>query len=120
MRNTSAILIYIDLAKALNAGIKFWTSQNGVVLSEGDENGFLRPEFFSKVEATDGKDVPGYDGELWEPGAVPHIIEKQPPQITKGDVPATRLDDVTQNVTEVEPTAEEMRVAEDITPSSAG
>jgi 2'-phosphotransferase len=50
MRKSSQILIYIDLPKALDAGIKFYLSSNGVVLTEGDERGFLSPEFFLRVE----------------------------------------------------------------------
>ncbi|KII87268.1 hypothetical protein PLICRDRAFT_69694, partial [Plicaturopsis crispa FD-325 SS-3] len=50
MRKSSDVLIYIDVQKALNSGIRFFLSDNGVVLTEGDERGFLSPEFFSKVE----------------------------------------------------------------------
>ncbi|KAI5304762.1 hypothetical protein KEM56_005982 [Ascosphaera pollenicola] len=35
MRKDSQILIYIDIRRALAAGIPFWISENGVVLSEG-------------------------------------------------------------------------------------
>lgn len=48
VRNSSQILIYIDLPSALSAGLKFYLSANGVVLSEGDENGFIKPEFFRR------------------------------------------------------------------------
>jgi len=50
MRTSSQILIFINLQKALDAGIKFFLSDNGVILTEGDGEGFLRPEFFEKVE----------------------------------------------------------------------
>lgn len=51
MRKASTILIYIDLHKATNEkGIKFWISDNGVVLSEGDEKGLIPVEVFKKVE----------------------------------------------------------------------
>ncbi|KAH9479733.1 Putative tRNA 2'-phosphotransferase [Psilocybe cubensis] len=49
MRTSSQVLIYIDIPKALEAGIKFWLSDNGVVLTEGDAHGILSKEFFSKV-----------------------------------------------------------------------
>lgn len=49
MRTSSRILIYIDVAKALDAGIKFWLSDNGVVLTEGNQDGRLPVEFFQKV-----------------------------------------------------------------------
>ncbi|CDO69664.1 hypothetical protein BN946_scf184851.g52 [Trametes cinnabarina] len=62
MRNSSQILIYVDVQKAINAGIKFYISANGVVLTEGDERGFLDTRFFSRVETVDGKPLPGWDG----------------------------------------------------------
>ena len=52
MRTSSQVLIFINLQKALDAGIKFFMSDNGVILTEGDNEGFLRPEFFEKVENT--------------------------------------------------------------------
>lgn len=66
MRKSSQILIFIDVEKALAAGIKFYLSTNGVVLTEGDERGYLAPEFFKRVE--DAKRVPlsGWDGEKAE------------------------------------------------------
>ena len=63
MRNSSQILIYVNVQKAIDAGIKFYLSANGVVLTEGDERGFLLPQFFSRVEtASDRKPLPGWDG----------------------------------------------------------
>ncbi len=50
MRSTSSILIYLDLLAALAAGLKFGKSQNGVVLTEGDESGFVSIKFFKRVE----------------------------------------------------------------------
>jgi len=49
MRNSSRILIFINVQKALDAGIKFWLSDNGVVLTEGDERGYLPEIFFERV-----------------------------------------------------------------------
>lgn len=62
MRKRSEILIYLDLQKALDAGLKFFLSANGVVLSGGDENGFIKPEFFRRVENADRSAVPGWEG----------------------------------------------------------
>ena len=42
-------MIYIDIDKAIDAGLKFWLSENGVILSEGDKNGYISRRFFSKV-----------------------------------------------------------------------
>lgn len=58
MRKTSQILIYIDTAKAMADGIKFYISANGVILTEGNEKGFLLKEYFLKVERANGTLVP--------------------------------------------------------------
>ena len=62
MRSSSQILIFIDVQKALSAGIKFYLSDNGVVLTAGNDKGFLPPEFFSRVETADRKPLSGWDG----------------------------------------------------------
>ncbi|KAJ2359242.1 hypothetical protein IWW50_006228 [Coemansia erecta] len=50
MRATSDVLIYIDKAKAVGAGIEFLLSDNGVVLSEGlDKSGVIPSEYFEKI-----------------------------------------------------------------------
>lgn len=49
MRQNSQVMIYIDIDKAIDAGLKFWLSENGVILSEGDKNGYISRRFFSKV-----------------------------------------------------------------------
>ncbi|KAG5647162.1 hypothetical protein DXG03_001117 [Asterophora parasitica] len=50
MRNSSQVLIFIHIQKALDAGIKFELSDNGVVLTEGNKTGILPTEFFERVE----------------------------------------------------------------------
>jgi 2'-phosphotransferase len=50
MRNTSSVLIYLDIRKALTAGLKFWRSKNEVILSSGGEAGIIPLEFFERVE----------------------------------------------------------------------
>jgi len=66
MRNSADIFIFIDLQKALDAGHKFQLSANGVILTSGNEKGFLPPEFFSRVERRVGKSgrepLPGWEG----------------------------------------------------------
>jgi 2'-phosphotransferase len=63
MRKSSQILIFVNVRKALDAGIKFHLSDNGVVLTEGDETGYLKPEFFERVEdAKTKKAVEGWEG----------------------------------------------------------
>ncbi|KAI9477657.1 phosphotransferase KptA/Tpt1 [Coemansia mojavensis] len=50
MRATADTFIYIDKAKALDAGIEFYQSDNGVVLSEGlDNSGVIPRQFFQKI-----------------------------------------------------------------------
>jgi 2'-phosphotransferase len=64
MRHSAKILIYIDVQKALDAGIKFWLSENGVVLTEGDERGFLMQKFFEKVvDVGTGREMNGWQVE---------------------------------------------------------
>ena len=79
MRKSSQILIFVDVQKALGAGVKFYLSANGVVLTEGDDQGFLRPEFFSRVETADRKALTGWDG-------LPGTTTKQDPAVV---TPAT-------------------------------
>jgi len=62
MRKNCQVLIYINVQKALDAGIPFWLSDNGVVLTEGDASGFLKPEFFSRVENAKRDPLPGWEG----------------------------------------------------------
>lgn len=49
LRRDAEIHIYIDLNRALNDGLKFYESENGVVLTQGNEKGLLEPKYFSKV-----------------------------------------------------------------------
>ncbi|KAH7392043.1 KptA family-domain-containing protein [Phaeosphaeria sp. MPI-PUGE-AT-0046c] len=51
MRKNSSVLIYIDIHAAMEAGINFYISDNGVILTEGNEQGFLSHEFFKRVES---------------------------------------------------------------------
>ncbi|XP_052827416.1 tRNA 2'-phosphotransferase 1-like [Octopus bimaculoides] len=46
MRSSSEICIFINLAKALYFGIKFFLSENMVILSQGDQDGRIHPTFF--------------------------------------------------------------------------
>ena len=49
MRTTCELIIYLDIVAALNAGLKFYLSENGVVLTPGDNEGYLDKQFFSSV-----------------------------------------------------------------------
>lgn len=49
VRHNAQIYIYVDLAKALQGGIKFYESENGVILTSGNETGYLETKYFCKV-----------------------------------------------------------------------
>ncbi|XP_002980227.2 putative tRNA 2'-phosphotransferase [Selaginella moellendorffii] len=48
MRSNCEVLIYLDLAKAMKDGMKFFMSENGVVLTEGFD-GVVPREYFEKI-----------------------------------------------------------------------
>lgn len=48
MRSNSKVLIYLDMEKAMNDNIKFYMSDNGVVLTEGIDK-TIEPKYFKKV-----------------------------------------------------------------------
>ena len=54
MRLDAQVLVYIDVSRALQAPdeatrLKWWKSANNVILSEGDANGIVSIEWFSKI-----------------------------------------------------------------------
>lgn len=63
MRNNSTILIFLDIRKAMDAGMKFWRSDNGVILSEGLD-GLVPLDFFKRVEDRTGEGVLVEDGKV--------------------------------------------------------
>lgn len=51
IRKNAEVYIYVDVNKAIKAGIKFYESDNGVILSPGiGKDGIIPTEYFSKVE----------------------------------------------------------------------
>jgi len=53
-RKSCNVFIYIDIKKAMNDGIKFYLSSNGVILTKGkDDIGLLSSNYFSKIEILD-------------------------------------------------------------------
>ncbi|KAF7345382.1 tRNA 2'-phosphotransferase [Mycena venus] len=62
MRSSSEVLIFINLERALKAGMQFYLSSNGVVLTSGNEKGFLEPRFFSRVERRGVGPISGWEG----------------------------------------------------------
>jgi 2'-phosphotransferase len=81
MRNDAELLIYIDIKKSLEDGaVLWWMSDNGVVLTEGDNNGVLGTKYWKRVEGKT-QNV----GLLWEDGEQvgelpPNLKNKKPPQ----------------------------------------
>lgn len=50
MRTSAQVLIWVDVAGAVEAGVKFYISANGVVLTPGRESdGLLPAQFFARV-----------------------------------------------------------------------
>lgn len=49
LRPNAEILIYINLHEALLDGLPFYESDNGVILTSGDEKGYLKPKYFQKA-----------------------------------------------------------------------
>jgi len=49
MRADAQILIYIDIRLAMEDDVKFWRSDNGVVLTEGNTEGMLPLKYFKQV-----------------------------------------------------------------------
>ncbi|XP_078487677.1 uncharacterized protein LOC100175594 [Ciona intestinalis] len=50
MRYSCNVFVHIDMGQAIKDGIPFFLSENKVILSPGDRNGYLRPKYFRKVE----------------------------------------------------------------------
>ncbi|KAM0286307.1 hypothetical protein ACHAQH_001038 [Verticillium albo-atrum] len=49
MRRDAEVLVYVDVEAALQEGIQWWISDNGVVLTEGNEEGMVPAKFFKEV-----------------------------------------------------------------------
>lgn len=54
MRKTAEVFIYINIPKALEEDIKFFISDNGVILTPGNSQGLLPPHLFLRVEDKKG------------------------------------------------------------------
>nr|XP_018671306.1 uncharacterized protein LOC100175594 isoform X2 [Ciona intestinalis] len=58
MRYSCNVFVHIDMGQAIKDGIPFFLSENKVILSPGDKNGYLRPKYFRKVEGiSNGKRI---------------------------------------------------------------
>lgn len=63
MRKDAQLLIYIDVEASIRDGMKWWMSENRVVLTEGGEDGVVPLKFFKEVRGR----VQGV-GVLWQDG----------------------------------------------------
>ncbi|KAF8586370.1 hypothetical protein K439DRAFT_1341045 [Ramaria rubella] len=63
MRAASEVYIFLNIPMALEAGLKLLVSANDVVCCSGDENGFISPRFFSRVEWAGSRRqaIPGWE-----------------------------------------------------------
>lgn len=77
MRGDAELLVYVDIRKSMKGGIKWWKSENGVILTEGDE-GLLSTKYWSKAVGR-REDI----GVLWENGKWVADL----PEGVKGKVP---------------------------------
>jgi len=48
MRQSSEVYIYVDVQKAIDDGVQFFLSSNGVVLTAGNDKGYLLPKYFER------------------------------------------------------------------------
>jgi len=49
MRRSCEVLVYLDLEAALRDNYKFYVSANNVILSPGDNKGYIPPKYFKKL-----------------------------------------------------------------------
>ena len=54
LRKNAEIYIYINIEKATSDGLEFFESENGVILSRGNQYGYIEPKYFLKVVTKSG------------------------------------------------------------------
>ncbi|XP_034951434.1 tRNA 2'-phosphotransferase 1 [Chelonus insularis] len=57
LRQNAQVFIFINYKKATEDGIKFFESENGIILSSGNADGIIEPKYFSKVIAKNGNEL---------------------------------------------------------------
>jgi len=50
MRSSCEVLVWVDVRRARAAGLQFFESSNGVILTPGDSRGAIPAEFFARVD----------------------------------------------------------------------
>ncbi|KAF9208490.1 tRNA 2'-phosphotransferase 1 [Haplosporangium sp. Z 27] len=75
MRNACNLYIYIDTAKAIKDGVRFYKTSNNVILSDGKNgDGFITKEYFSRVAHRYANAAEEYrDQNRWEEAADMHL-----------------------------------------------
>ena len=64
MRNSSAVILHIDLITALRSGVPFFLASNGAVLTAGEaDSGLLPMKYVSRVEEAKTGKI------LWQPSS---------------------------------------------------
>uniref|UniRef100_H2ZMM8 2'-phosphotransferase n=1 Tax=Ciona savignyi TaxID=51511 RepID=H2ZMM8_CIOSA len=67
MRYSCDVFVHVDMESALKDGIQFFLSENKVILSPGDEHGYILPKHFLKVEGiSKGKRITLLDNTIKE------------------------------------------------------
>lgn len=71
MRKSSTVFIFVDVEAAMAEGILFGLSANGVILSPGNDKGFIPPHLFQRVIGRISGKMKRWDGDKWvaEPDA---------------------------------------------------
>ncbi|KAK3674763.1 tRNA 2'-phosphotransferase [Recurvomyces mirabilis] len=64
MRKSSTVLMFLEVAKAMEAGLKLAVSDNGVVLTKGNAEGLVPLKLFKRVEDRTGEGVLLEDGKV--------------------------------------------------------
>ncbi|ETO26792.1 hypothetical protein RFI_10344, partial [Reticulomyxa filosa] len=67
--NRHDVLIYVDVVAAIKDGFAFFISTNNVILTEGNEKGFLSCKYFTKIVKITNKTT----RTIWEKGHSPPL-----------------------------------------------
>ena len=79
-RSNCELLVYINLEKAIEEGLKFYISENNVVLCPGDEKGFISSKYFKFIKERVLKGDRACPGKvLWKPPILVHALNDNPP-----------------------------------------
>ena len=82
-RSNSELLVYLNLQKAIDEGLKFYVSKNNVVLCPGDEKGFIPSKYFKYIKERVWKGDRSCPGKiLWKPPTLIHAVNGNPPART--------------------------------------